>query len=117
MTTAVTRLKGLVDATKAAFIQRDELVDYLAYSTVAATNLLVISPPGAAKSAVIGDYIAQLGGQHSFFGLTKGSTLETVLGPMSLKAIKEDDQFCYHIAGIALDCDVIMIDEVFRATG
>ena len=114
MTTAINRLNAIANSVAGAYVARDELVEYLKYSVIAQSNILVVGPPGAAKSALFGDFIAHLDGQHGFFALTKGSTPETVLGPMSLKAIKDEDTFRYNISGMAPDCDFIFIDEVFK---
>ena len=98
---ALAQLNTITAQLKTSYIARDEVIDYLKYSLVAQSHVLVIGPPGAAKSAIFGDFFAHLEGRKGFFALTKGSTPETLVGPMSLRAIKEEDTFRYNVI---VDC-------------
>lgn len=74
------RLQQVADGVKSAFVGRDDVVEYLQYSLIARSHLLLIGPPGAAKSAIFGDFLARLQCQRGFFSLPKDSTPETLAG-------------------------------------
>lgn len=111
---AVDKLKLAMNETKSRLIERDEVVDLLATALIAEANMLLIGPPGAAKSAVFGDFFGRIEARRGFFALTKGSTPETVIGPMSINELKEHDRFKYNTTGMLPDVELGFVDEVFK---
>jgi MoxR-like ATPase len=94
----MTALNTLAQELKGRFIARDEEIEMALLSIITGSNMLLVGPPGAAKSAVVGDLLARVEGKKGFFPLTKGSKPDEVLGPPDLKAIDKGRSF-YHTLG------------------
>src|SRR5690606_30745968 len=96
-------------------LERDELIDLIGLSLVAGQHIFVAGPPGVAKSTVFFEIFSGIGdAKQGFFALTKGSTPEMVVGPMSPRALKEEDRFRFNVEGMLPDVDLALIDEVFK---
>ncbi|WP_418626677.1 AAA family ATPase [Anaerosinus sp.] len=95
------------------FLEREEIVRGLLVTAVAKGNLLILGAPGAAKTAIAEALSKQLGGKFFSRLLTKVSAPEELFGPLSLKAL-ENDQYKRVTAGKLPEADVVVIDEVFK---
>lgn len=95
------------------FMEREEIIRGLLVTAIARGNMLILGAPGAAKTAIAETLSRQLGG--SFFSrlLTKVSAPEELFGPLSLKAL-ENDQYKRVTKGKLPEADVAVIDEVFK---
>lgn len=112
---AVAKLNALGKDVKSGLIERDEVVDLIITALVAEQHLLMVGPPGVAKSKVAGDVFARIGGAAAnFFALTKGSTPDMIVGPMSIIEIKERGRFKHETANMLPESDIVFIDEVFK---
>lgn len=107
-------LNALTNEVKTHFIGRDETLDLLKLSVIAQTHLLLIGPPGTGKSALFGDFFSRLEGKRGYWLLNKGSLPESLVGPMSMKAYKEEDQFRHNVERMLPDVHWAFIDEVFK---
>jgi MoxR-like ATPase len=95
------------------FMERKEVIRGLLVATIARGNMLIISPPGAAKTSLAECLAKQLGGVFFSRLLTKVSAPEELFGPLSLKAL-ENDQYKRVTAGKLPEADIAVIDEVFK---
>src|SRR6478609_1591376 len=74
----------------AALIEREDEVDLVLTALVANEHVLLVGPPGCGKSLLLDSVLAWTGGTKFSILLTKFSTLEELMGPVSLSALKED---------------------------
>ena len=76
-TTAADALQNVRRDLKSRFYERDVVIDALLASLVARTHVLLLGPPGTAKSAVVNALTASIDGANAFsWLLTKFSTPE-----------------------------------------
>src|SRR5262245_38753831 len=74
-----------------ALIERDEEVDLALTALVAHEHLLLVGPPGCGKSLLLDSLLNWLeGGSRFSILLTKFTSPEEVMGPVSIAALKED---------------------------
>ena len=94
-------------------MEREAIIRGLLIATIAKGNILLLGAPGAAKTAIAERLSNQLGG--SFFSrlLTKVSAPEELFGPLSLKAL-EQDQYKRVTSGKLPEADIAVIDEIFK---
>ena len=95
------------------FFERDEVVRGLLVALVARGNVLVLGPPGTAKTDLAQTICGQIGGKFFARLLTKVSAPEELFGPLSLKAL-ENDEYRRVTAGKLPEAHVVVIDEVFK---
>jgi len=73
------------------FVEREEVLHGLALAMLSENNILLLGPPGVAKSLAVREWREHISGANYFeWLLTKFSTPEEVFGPLSLKALEED---------------------------
>ncbi|CVK18414.1 AAA family ATPase [Sporomusa sphaeroides] len=95
------------------FLERAEVIRGLLVAAIARGNILILGAPGGAKTAIAECLAQQLGGVFFSRLLTKVSTPEELFGPLSLKAL-ENDQYKRVTARKLPEADIAVIDEVFK---
>lgn len=97
------------------FVQREELIDVCLTALVARQHVLLLGPPGTAKTQLVSELAACLdGGQHFQWLLTRFTTPEELFGPVSLSAL-EKDGYRRVTAGKLPEATTALLDEVFKA--
>ena len=74
----------------AALIEREEEVNLALTALLAGEHLLLIGPPGCGKSLLLDATLAWAGGTRFTILLTKFTTVEETMGPVSLAGLKDD---------------------------
>jgi MoxR-like ATPase len=98
----------------AAFPERKPVIDGALCSILAGEHVLLIGPPGTAKSALARSMAQAFSGAYFERLLTKFSTPEELFGPVSLKAL-EQDRFSRVISGKLPEAEFAFVDEIFKA--
>ncbi len=109
------RFTALGAALRARFIERDALVEAALATLVAGQHLLIVGPPGTAKSALADALCKSIDGAVGFsWLLTRFSTPEELFGPVSLRGL-EEDRYERITDGKLPAAHVVFLDEVFKA--
>lgn len=96
-------------------LQRDVAARALLLAALAGEHVLLVGPPGTAKSELARRLQHLLPGSHYFERLlTRFSVPEELFGPLSLKAL-EDDRYERLTEGYLPQAEVAFLDEVFKA--
>src|SRR5438067_13803327 len=74
----------------AALIEREEEIDLVLTALIANEHVLLVGPPGCGKSLLLDSVLSWTGGTRFSILLTKFTTVEEVMGPVSLAALKAD---------------------------
>ena len=98
----------------ARFPERSSVIDGCLAAILAAEHVLLLGPPGTAKSALARAIAQAFGGSYFERLLTKFSTPEELFGPVSLKAL-EQDRFQRVVAGKLPEAEFAFVDECFKA--
>jgi MoxR-like ATPase len=96
------------------FPERTAVIDGCLASVIAGEHVLLLGPPGTAKSALARSLAQAFGGRYFERLLTRFSTPEELFGPISLKAL-EQDQYMRIIAGQLPEAEFAFLDEIFKA--
>ena len=102
------KVLGLVD--------RDREVKQLMYALFTKEHLLLMGPPGTAKSLFASNAFKAIDGAKTFsIHLTKQTTEEYVFGPLNIVELKKGN-IIHNTEGSILDADFAFIDEFFDAS-
>jgi MoxR-like ATPase len=113
-------LKGKIQAAtsqlESGLIERETEVRLLLLAAFCGEHLLLLGPPGTAKSELGRRLSAVCGGDGIFFErlLTRFSVPEELFGPLSMRGL-ENDQYVRQIDGYLPSATVAFVDEVFKA--
>ena len=99
----------------AALIERDDEVDLVLTALIAGEHALLVGPPGCGKSLLLDSVLARTGGAKFSILLTKFTTPEEVVGPVSLAALRED-RYVRITSGKLPEADYAFLDEAFKAS-
>lgn len=104
-------------ALRGSFAERDVEIRGLILAALAREHLLLLGPPGTAKSLLAHAWCAVLTGATFFqWLLTRFSAPEELFGPVTLSGLKED-RFRRATAGKLPEAHVAFLDEVFKGNG
>jgi len=97
------------------FFERDDVLEGSLISLLTSNHLLLIGPPGTAKSLLANELCKRISGGFYFqWLLTKFSTPEEIFGAISLKGL-ENDEYRRVTERKLPEAHVVFLDEVFKA--
>lgn len=97
------------------FLERSDEIRGLLLATIAQEHVLLLGPPGTAKSALALSFAAGIG-WSSFVRLLGRTTVpEELFGPYSLLGL-ESDRFERVVAGYLPTAEVAFVDEIFKGS-
>jgi MoxR-like ATPase len=98
-----------------ALIERDTEVDLVLTACLAGEHVLLVGPPGTAKSLLLESVARWLDGKRFSCLLTKFTQMEELFGPVSLQGLKED-RFVRVTTGRLPEADIGFLDEIFKSS-
>ena len=113
---AVINIQNIHNKLVVAFPERGQLISGSLTALLAGEHVLMLGPPGTAKS-LFARTLSGAVAKKSFFEilLTKFTSVEEVFGPVSFKGLKED-RFERILDGYAASRSVVFLDEIFKSS-
>src|SRR5918994_233075 len=110
--TASASLRSVISTATTGLVEREALVEMVALSAVAEEHVLVIGPPGTAKSEAVRRIARATGGQYFEYLLGRFTEPSEIFGPVDLRRLKEGVVET-EIAGMLPEAEVAFLDEIF----
>jgi len=95
--------------------ERREVIDGALCAVLAGEHVLLLGPPGTAKSSLCRAIAQAFGGTYFERLLTRFSTPEEIFGPISLKAL-EQDRYARVVTDKLPEAEWAFIDEIWKAS-
>src|SRR5581483_4567374 len=109
-------LRTIRDELQQIFLERTEAIDGALVALLAGQHVLLIGPPGTAKSMLADEICRRLTGARYFqWLLTRFTTPEELFGAVSLQALEQDDYRRITTHKLP-EAHVAFLDEVFKAS-
>jgi MoxR-like ATPase len=113
--TTLERLQRIRSELSQCFVERDQVIEGALVCLLAQQHLLLIGPPGTAKSMLADELCSRLeGAQYFQWLLTRFSTPEELFGAVSLAGL-EHDEYRRVTTGKLPEAHIAFLDEVFKA--
>lgn len=111
----VEKFRTLYGGLTATFVEREAVIEGMLCAALAGEHVLLLGPPGAAKSALARALCGAVSGTHYFeWLLSRFSAPEELYGPMSLQALK-DGKFTRVTTGKLPEAEIVFLDEIWKA--
>jgi MoxR-like ATPase len=105
-------VRAALDSAARGLVDREILVDLVALAAVAGEHLLVLGPPGTAKSQAVRRVARALGGRYFEYLLGRFTEPSEIVGPIDLRRLR-DGVIETQTAGMLPEAEIAFLDEVF----
>ncbi len=109
---AATEVRYALTRASQGLVERDALVELIALAMVAGEHLLVLGPPGTAKSEAVRRVARCFGGRYFEYLLGRFTEPNEIFGPVDLRKLR-DGIVETETRGMLPEADVAFLDEVF----
>lgn len=112
---AIAKLSSIEMELNNEFVERNDLIKIMVLALVTNSNLLMLGPPGTAKSKISKAMCNRIDNSNFFeWMLNKSSDPSELLGTFSIKGM-ENDQFKRATTGKLPEANIAFIDEVYKS--
>ena len=105
-------LRAVAAEARRGLVERELLVETVMLCAVAGEHLLVVGPPGTAKSQAVRRVASGLGGQYFEYLVGRFTEPNEVFGPVDLRRLR-DGVVEIETAGMLPEAEIAFLDEVF----
>src|SRR5512138_530378 len=96
------------------YLDKSELVRMLLVTLVAGEHMLIVGPPGTAKSALVRHLARLVDARYFEYLLTRFSEPNEIFGPIDIKAFREGS-YVRRVEAMLPDADIVFLDEIFKS--
>lgn len=108
------RLQSGARVLQDAFLGKEEVVRLLFVSMIAGEHMVMVGPPGTAKSALARAFSQVIDASYFDYLLTRFTEPNEVFGPVDIKAFREGS-YRRRIDGMLPQAEIAFLDEIFKA--
>jgi MoxR-like ATPase len=96
------------------FLDKGELVRLMLITLLAGEHMLLVGPPGTAKSALVRHLARLVDARYFEYLLTRFSEPNELFGPVDIKAFREGS-FVRRIDAMLPEAEIVFLDEIFKS--
>ncbi|MEM7233690.1 MAG: AAA family ATPase [Planctomycetota bacterium] len=104
----------VLSAVTSRYPGKEELVELVALALCSRDHLLVIGPPGTAKSEVVHEMALRLSGRYFDYLLSRFTEPSELFGPVDIAGLR-DGVYRTRTEGMLPEAEVVFLDEIFHA--
>jgi MoxR-like ATPase len=112
---AAATLRTALNAASRGLVEREALTEMVGLAAVAREHVLVIGPPGTAKSQAVRRVAQTLGGEYFEYLLGRFTEPSEIFGPIDLRRLKEGIVET-ETSGMLPQAEIAFLDEVFAGS-
>jgi MoxR-like ATPase len=96
------------------YLDKSELVRMLLITLLAGEHMLIVGPPGTAKSALVRHLARLIDARYFEYLLTRFSEPNEIFGPVDIKAFREGS-FVRRVDAMLPQAEIVFLDEIFKS--
>jgi MoxR-like ATPase len=108
------RLQEVARVVDKRFLDKQEIIRLLLISAIAGEHMLIVGPPGTAKSALIRLFAELVEARYFEYLLTRFTEPNELFGPVDMGAFRQGE-YRRRIQGMLPEAEIVFLDEVFKA--
>src|SRR4051794_8409313 len=96
------------------YLDKSELIRMLLVTLVAGEHMLIVGPPGTAKSALVRHLARLVDARYFEYLLTRFSEPNEIFGPVDIKAFREGS-YVRRVEAMLPEAEIVFLDEIFKS--
>jgi len=109
-----TTLRAAARSLEQQFLGKEEAIRLMFVAAIAGEHMVMVGPPGTAKSALARSFAALLDARYFDYLLTRFTEPNEIFGPVDIEAFR-GGQYRRRIDGMLPTAEVAFLDEIFKA--
>jgi MoxR-like ATPase len=97
-----------------AFLDKQEIIRLLIVSAIAGEHMILVGPPGTAKSALIRMFAQLVDARYFEYLLTRFTEPNEIFGPVDIKQFREG-RYNRRTEGMLPESEIVFLDEIFKS--
>ncbi|HEY8429880.1 MAG TPA: AAA family ATPase [Sandaracinaceae bacterium] len=110
----IQRLQQVARTLESSFLGKSEAVRLMLVAALAGEHMVLIGPPGTAKSALIRMFAKLIGATYFEYLLTRFTEPNEIFGPIDIQKFRAGE-YQRRMDGMLPQAEIVFLDEVFKA--
>jgi MoxR-like ATPase len=109
-----TRFQEAARVLGGSFLDKQEIIRLLLVSVIAGEHMLIVGPPGTAKSAIVRLFTRLIDGRYFEYLLTRFTEPNELFGPVDIKQFREGT-YTRRTERMLPEAEIVFLDEIFKS--
>jgi MoxR-like ATPase len=97
------------------FLDKQEIIRLMLVSAIAGEHMVIVGPPGTAKSAMVGMFAKLLDARYFEYLLTRFTEPNELFGPVDIAAFREG-RYTRRVENMLPSAEIVFLDEIFKSS-
>src|SRR3954468_9059018 len=113
-TRLATRFQEAARVMEQHFLDKQEIIRLLLVSVAAGEHMLLVGPPGTAKSALVRTFAKLIDAKYFEYLLTRFTEPNELFGPVDIRAFREGS-YTRRTERMLPEAEIVFLDEIFKS--